>query len=95
MDLVTNGMEFIISISAVASVPPRRPGASPESGEERKREREEDSRRRRQKEEWKSSRFSVLVYISLTGTLPPSAPLATRFRGLATCTRETSPTIRL
>ena len=44
MDLVTNGMEFIISISAVASVPPRRPGASPESGEERKRERERERR---------------------------------------------------
>ena len=68
MDLVTNGMEFIISISAVASVPPRRPGASPESGEERKKERErERGGQSKEKAERRVEELSVLrtrLYLS-------------------------------
>lgn len=85
MDLVTNGMEFIISISVVASAWPVAEGGlvgrKRKNDVEKENERERGARRSRA-EEAKETRllavlffwfwflgFSVLVYISLTGAL--------------------------
>lgn len=94
MDLVTNGMEFIISISPVASVPPSRRRAASDKDETQARRRDHKEHGIEGSDRVEKSRgsyvlsllvprFSVLVYISLTG-----APLWSPSPGFppATCT---------
>jgi len=109
MDLVTNGMEFIISISMVASLYPALVEREKERERERKGERErEDSRERRDEGETVGGSslpvprlLRTRLYLSnrcprVFFSLPlQPLPVECIVVAAATCIRETSPTIRL